>query len=129
MSRPIIQVPLTASPGEILKACADLILEHGPYDPAGICLNLVMEMSTWMQIKDASGFEVRMLSRAVMDLFKHLSRVWPHFSGDHCFPVPWPGRSVNPQIAYDRENKWEGEYGDLRRNLLEFVRDHATDDI
>lgn len=129
MTRPIIQVPLTASPGEILRACAELILEHGPYYPAGICLNLAMEMSIWMQSDDASGPEAKMLSIAVTDLFKHLSSDWPHFSGDHCFPVPWPDRSLEPQEAYDRENKWEGEYGDLRRNLLEFVRDHATDDI
>lgn len=129
MPRPTIQVPLTASPSEVLKACAVLILEHGPFYNTGICPNLAMEMSLWMQFNGASGPEAKMLSIAVMDLFKHLSRFWPHFSGDPYFPVPCPDRSLDPKEAYESENRWEGEYGALRRNLLEFVRDHATDDI
>lgn len=126
MTRPIAQVPLTASAGAVLKACAELILEHGPHCPTGVCLNLAIEMSLYMKSSGVSGAEASMLSRAVTDLFNALSRLWPHFSGDPYFPVPCPDRSLDPKEAYAVQNKWEGEYGDLRRNLLEFVRDHAT---
>lgn len=41
---------------------------------------------------------------------------WPKFSGDIKFPVPYG------DLTYFRHaNKWDGEYGDLRRELLDFL--------
>lgn len=59
-----------------------------------------------------------------------LSKKWPKFSGIPSHPVPVPDSLLNnyrksgiPSVEiYDTVlNKWVGEYGELRRELLDFL--------
>ena len=57
------------------------------------------------------------ISRLLFSLFK----AWPKFSGTLNFPVPHPTEPFSAAGAYyAAENKWEGEYGALRMELLDF---------
>jgi len=46
---------------------------------------------------------------------------WYKFSGDATFPVPSPDDYELPYRAYGYLALWEGEYGALRVELLEFL--------
>lgn len=55
---------------------------------------------------------------------------WPEFSGDINYPVKGPLHETHsgparplPTWAYSNLPKWNGEYGDSRQNLLEFLID------
>ena len=49
-------------------------------------------------------------------------RKWPKYSGNSTYPVPCP-KGGDPQLAWSSHypNLWQGEYGDLRRELLDFL--------
>lgn len=66
----------------------------------GICFNVV-----------DNGGEMFMLLREI-------SANWDKFSGNHTYPVP----DVNeePDSAFWNKPMWKGEYGENRRDLLEF---------
>lgn len=50
-------------------------------------------------------------------ILRHLFAEWPESSGDIDFPVRHP--NCNPIIGYEVSlDKWEGEYGNRRRRLL-----------
>ena len=58
---------------------------------------------------------------------------WPNFSGNIDFPVPWeratpeyPAQRRAPYYAFREKNKWTGEYGELRRELLDFLIEKTT---
>lgn len=55
-------------------------------------------------------------------------RMWDKFSGDVYYPVPAPtGSLLSPLRIYSEiENQWEGEYGDLRRELLAWCIEYAS---
>lgn len=47
---------------------------------------------------------------------------WKYYSGEPKFPVPSTIEYLAPREAYYSEyNKWQGEYGALRRDLLNHV--------
>lgn len=54
---------------------------------------------------------------------------WDKFSGRHCYPVPAPECeefTTCPEVRYDHYlsnnlNMWEGEYGNLRKDLCRHV--------
>ncbi|ASD52144.1 hypothetical protein KNT64_gp192 [Pseudomonas phage PspYZU05] len=47
---------------------------------------------------------------------------WPKFNGNHSFPVPAPSGVTSSEVdAFYRLSRWEGEYGDLRLELLNFL--------
>lgn len=62
----------------------------------GICANL--------------GREAKILE------FRELAANWPKYSGSNTFPVPCPG--YDSGTAYVELTKWEGEYGALRMELV-----------
>lgn len=53
-------------------------------------------------------------------LIEHCFYSWEHFSGHTAYPVPHPTQL--PKDAFKQaavhETMWEGEYGELRKNLL-----------
>ena len=82
-----------------VKAC--------PYQDRGICGSLPMYFDR---------------GRLLFSLFK----AWPKFSGTLNFPVPHPTEPFSAASAYYfARDKWEGEYGDLRRELL----DHCINEL
>lgn len=47
---------------------------------------------------------------------------WPKYSGDPKYPVPSTKESTSPQQMYIiSKNLWAGEYGHLRKELLDFL--------
>lgn len=51
---------------------------------------------------------------------------WPKFSGNIHYPVPAVTYD-HPQTEYNRAgNMWEGAYGDLRKELLQFCIDELS---
>ena len=60
------------------------------------------------------------LPRHLWDEFTALVLRWPKHSGNRNYPVPHP--ELEPEEAYyGIANIWEGEYGDNRRELLEWA--------
>lgn len=58
--------------------------------------------------------------RALYEL-PHLFSDWDKFSGDMFHPVPDP-HGLSPLDAFvNSDNKWSGEYGKLRIDLLDFM--------
>jgi len=69
------------------------------------------------------------------DLRKVASR-WSGFSGNSVYPVPAPKnfRKVCCKKSPDKEafselDRWDGEYGDSRRDLLQFAIDYTKESI
>jgi hypothetical protein len=75
--------------------------ENGPNIPVtGICKNV----------------------EAYSDEFAPHYLTWPRYSGDSDYPVPSTEELTSAIEMYWRSlNKWEGKYGDLRRNLLDHL--------
>jgi hypothetical protein len=58
-------------------------------------------------------------------LLRESYQSWPHYSGNHTYPVPSPEEAWTPKAMYwATHNKWEGEYGDLRRDLCRHFADY-----
>jgi hypothetical protein len=93
---------------ELLDALRRLRTE-GPFSTyAGICGNL--------PINSYQDEGVRLSA---------LFRSWPKFSGSLTYPVPGVG-DMSPHEAFVRiPNVWNGEYGALRRELL----DHCINEL
>ena len=65
---------------------------------------------------------------SVQKMLKEIFREWDCHSGDDLYPVPNPRNPSDPEsaypcykIAYEAGNMWQGPYGELRRNLLNFT--------
>lgn len=85
--------------------------ENGPYNlDVGICTQLDLYGS----------YSLRERRR-----FRASIKTWPHYSGDHSFPVPSPDRSIAAIDAYFDESNdlWDRdtEYGRLRWDLLDHI--------
>lgn len=68
------------------------------------------------------------LDRLLFSLFK----AWPKFSGTLSFPVPHPAEPFSAAAArayYFAKDKWEGEYGALRMELLDFCITELEDQL
>lgn len=55
--------------------------------------------------------------------FRHVSKSWEYFSGDENYPVPSttleiPNKLTPETMYFKTANKWVGEYGALRMDLL-----------
>jgi len=61
-------------------------------------------------------------------LYKIFKR-WPKFSGNINYPVP-AVYYYNPDIEYNNSsNLWQGGYGDLRKELLQFCIDELSKEV
>ena len=82
---------------------------HSKYN--GICYNTLYDSERAIKIN---------LPDASRDL-RGLCRKWPKAVSTHGFPVPCPGYT-NPAEGYHAtEDKWAGEYGLLRIELLDWL--------
>lgn len=94
---------------ELLKSL--LRTKACPYQEFGICGSVPMYF-------DRHGL--------LFSLFK----AWPKFSGNWLYPVPHPTEPFDAAGAYyAAENKWEGEYGALRMELLDFCITELEDQL
>ena len=102
---------------ELLQQRLMLLYKDGPARPEfGICTNIDEEFDQnwdhWLE---------------------HMFQSWPHYSGCEAYPVPHPVYPGNDVMALDcyhcAGNKWEGAYGELRIELLEFLITNLTDQL
>lgn len=117
--RLIAKVSSTDSKARVLAVCVSVILTSGPRLPkSGACINVEAEVS-YVRFGDLLE---------ISELFNALCEKWPKFSGDYLYPVPSPYPGILPVELYQympHIPKWSGQYGALRREMLEFVRDEA----
>jgi hypothetical protein len=52
---------------------------------------------------------------------RELFLTWPPYSGCHAYPVPATSCDSSSEQYSETEFLWEGEYGDLRKDLLEHL--------
>ena len=59
------------------------------------------------------------------DQLRPLFKRWPKYSGFDLYPVPSPDKTrTNLEMFYDalaKDALWQGEYGALRKELLDFL--------
>lgn len=85
----------------------------------GICANLAEAISSYdrMIIGNRLGSATQLVSG--------LAETWPKYSGNPKYPVPRPGSnsSYEAMTVYEQtfDNKWTGEYGKLRMELLDYL--------
>lgn len=116
------------TPAQVLSALKTIQVK--PRKPQyGICNNLDWQLT--IELGDTLVHEYCLANgEPAYCLINELSKKWPKFSGIPSYPVPVPD-SLKPHYAregipceaiYDSQlNKWEGEYGELRRELLQFL--------
>lgn len=90
----------------------------------GICSNLDWQLA--IELGSEFVCEYRLPNGDLAsDLVTELSQNWPKFSSVPAYPVPLPDGSNTLYTCmemYDSSlNKWEGEYGALRLELLQFL--------
>ena len=89
--------------------------KEGPQEPqCGICLNFHFLLG------DSPG------SETILTEFRRFYRIyvvgWPEFSGDVQYPVPSLKEDYTPEEYYGLlDDVWEGDYGDSRRRLLNYL--------
>lgn len=116
-------MPIIVTQAQVLSALKAMQIKVR--DPRqGICSNLDWQL--WMAFGSGVDHESYLGNgELASSIIPDLSQKWPKFSGFPAYPVPVPEGS-NPLYTcmemYDSVlNKWEGEYGELRRELLQFL--------
>lgn len=85
----------------------------------GICLNVEHYVYKAQNIEFPAGV-YRYVHQVMCDLF----RMWPKYSGVVDYPVPDPerDRDIDPEdMFWETKDYWVGEYGVLRKELLDFM--------
>lgn len=94
-----------------LEFLRDELLVNGLYERrAGICYAINYN-SMGTPLRKPAG-----TLTAIVDLMTQ----WPKWSGERTFPVPHPEGKC-PQRAFYNLPIWEGPYGALRRELLDYL--------
>lgn len=66
---------------------------------------------------------------ACTDIRQELFASWERNSGSLLFPVPSTKSSYDPADAFEHLPKWRGEYGSLRKQLLQHCIDSLKEEI
>lgn len=86
-------------------------------------------------ICDALNHQVVMMNyhsdyrNEVYDLMTFYWEKWPKYSGIRLFPVPGPMGEYALEAWGDHIDKWSGPYGDLRKDLLNFLIESIKKDL
>lgn len=95
----------------ILLTALLTIKEKGPDPRFGICTN--MEWHT-MNVQGVNDY-------GLLWIMREYYKEWPEYTGDELFPVPHPELECFDAYVHAEEGKWNGQYGDSRRRLLDFL--------
>ena len=94
-------------------------------------LNILRRIRDDEKLQDASLGICPIVQRimepnSVQKMLKEIFREWDKFSGDELYPVPSPRhKNSTPYNAYRKcYDMWQGPYGELRRDLLNFTIAH-----
>lgn len=63
------------------------------------------------------------------EIISWYSYQWPKHSGVEEYPVPSPFIGKSPEQMYNERELWEGEYGVLRYELLDFLIEVLSKDL
>lgn len=93
-----------------------MAIKKEPFEPhTGICPNI--DYAT-MNIPGT-------IDMFIQTVFKDIAQSWPKYSGDQHYPVPATFSDETPRtayaFAYTHEGMWGGEYGTLRKELLDYA--------
>ena len=77
----------------------------------GICYNILYDGAGNFTIELASAFQH----------LRDLCRKWPKTTNFDGYPVPCPGYTDPAEGYYATKDKWAGEYGALRIELLDWL--------
>ena len=123
VSKILLLAALCEVRGEVSGDCLDPALQS-----KGICAAALRHID----LGDGVRWNV-VLQRAYMNTLSTLFSGWPKHSGNLAFPVPDPDRDSANHVdyaadrkyfaAYDNALMWYGEYGDMRRELLDYAID------
>lgn len=114
------------------------IKDNGPEDVAdGLCMVIVeVRYSPEFTKKfEAAGYG-DVTATQITGQLQELWQEWPFFTGCKALPVPAPIGWMSPEatnekphydIFHKTKNKWEGEYGAFRRDLLNFSIERVSD--
>ena len=93
-------------------------LQVSPAEPTmGICGNLDYKLASELGAKMTDYFILEEdLGISTYQWVGETSQLWPKWSGHYVMPVPTPSLE-----GWVLTHKWEGEYGELRRELLQFL--------
>lgn len=108
---------------DLLQALKEV--QKSPHLTSAICTNVRRRLSAQYQ---------RNISQELEDTLKSLFVKWPKYSGIPSYPIPSVtlGLTALAQfdtVALDRSSFWEGEYGELRKELLQFCIDTLTKEL
>lgn len=104
----------------LLDACLNTQLN--PILSNGICCNNERFISDVL-IKFEDDNLIELISETLEKVSNNIFANWPKFSGSKLFPVPSTNFKSNCDMFCDTNNYWEGAYGDLRKELLQFMID------
>lgn len=101
---------------DLLQAFKEV--QESPWHTSAICTNVRWRLNKLPRYQ-------RNISQELEDTLESLFVKWPKYSGIPSYPVPSVtlGLTALDQfdtVALDRSSFWEGEYGELRKELLEF---------
>lgn len=104
----------------LLEALYSIKAEPG-YRTCGICDNVECLLD------ELDEDDERKVNRILRDLFVS----WPKFSGDIIYPIKAPGYQTGEAsyLSEENHNKWEGEYGNLRKELLDFLINSLKNEV
>ena len=77
----------------------------------GICYNALYDSNSTITIEPAG----------VLSDLEYLCRKWPKATNFDRYPVPCPGYTNSEEGYHATEDKWAGEYGALRIELLDWL--------
>lgn len=108
---------------DLLQALKEV--QKSPHLTSAICTNVRRRLSAQYQ---------RNISQELEDTLESLFVKWPKYSGIPSYPIPSVtlGLTALAQfdtVALDRSSFWEGEYGELRKELLQFCIDTLTKEL
>jgi hypothetical protein len=91
-----------------LKNIRDVLSVEGTFNGLGICHSLTKILPLELHIYS---------TRLVL----HVAKFWTKHSGNFDYPVPSPIVTLNAVEAFESLDSWTGKYGQLRRELLDFL--------
>ncbi|QJT71825.1 hypothetical protein TH1_143 [Shewanella phage Thanatos-1] len=92
----------------------------------GSCVSEEMfaDFNAYLKLESTEGFKVCLVDKVsipVTRLFGKIAKEWEHFSGIDLYPVPSGLEGIPPGMMFSISDMWEGDYGALRKDLLNFV--------
>ncbi len=91
----------------------------------GICLEVKLRIEKTPLYKNMNPTLQCLVRMKVRDTIEEISTMWPEYSGHQMYPVPSPKMGLTAMEMYNKawceSSMYEGEYGELRKELAIFI--------